>query len=136
MSMKRFTESFPDLTEKGFDTYPVWKWVASNDAYCPVWQFDPLPEDEPTLFMKARFETPGGDNLRGYLVGRDCFYAFGLFVEDEEYVININLPETIEAAESAVGAKLGRRINLFPLKYETDLHFAGKQAIKGVLEWP
>ena len=106
------------------------------DAYCPVENFDPLPEDEPALFLKAEFETPRGERFKGYLVGDDTFYAFGLFVDGNEHVLNLNVPKLIEATERELAATRGESFRLFPLKYETSLAFAGHPRISGVLADP
>lgn len=123
-----------DFTEEMFKQCPVWRWNSSNDGYCPVHQNDPLPEDEPTLFIKANFESPSGESFRGYLVGSDSFYAFGLFVDGGEYVVNLNLPETLELASKAISEKLKTdRFQLLPLKYSTGVHFSGNSNISGIL---
>jgi len=134
--MGKSTESFPDLTREGFDACPVWTWSESNDSYSPVWKLNPLPEDVSTLFLKARLEAASGECFSGYLVGRKSFYAFAIFLEGAEYVVNLNLPETVEEAVSSIGMKLGRNLRLFPLKYETDLHFEGESCIAGVFRQP
>jgi len=125
-----------DFSWELFERHPVWKWNATVDGYCPVEDFDPLPTDEPTLFMKATLTASTGEVFDGYLVGLDRFYAFGLFVGGEEYVINLRLPETIEAAAAAISRKLGKPVRFFPLRYETDLHFAGQPRITGTLGGP
>lgn len=125
-----------DFSRGLFERHPVWKWNATADGHCPVEDFDPLPTNEATLFMKATFTMASGEVVDGYLVGLDRFYAFGLFVDSEEYVVNLRLPETAEAAAAAISGGLGKPISLFPLSFETDFHFAGKPRITGVLEGP
>ena len=84
--------------------------------------------------MKASFETPDGTRFDGYLIGRESFYAFGLFVGGEEYVLNLNLPELVEKNLKVICAHLGKnRMDIFPLKYETNYHFNGKPDIVGTL---
>lgn len=125
---------YRDFSKELFDRHPVWKWNATADGHCPVENFDPLPKDESTLFIKAIFTAASGEVFDGYLVGLERFYAFGLFVSEEEYVINLRLPETAKAAEVAISGTLGKSVRLFPLRYETSLHFAGEPRIAGTLD--
>jgi hypothetical protein len=113
---------------------PVWKWDETNEFLCPVLEYNPLPENEPTLFIKAVFETPEKYRFDGYLIGLHRYYGFGLFVEDQEFVMNLNLPDMIEENLNIICNTLGRQeLVLFPLMYETNYYFEGKQKINGVI---
>jgi hypothetical protein len=125
-----------DFSRESFELYPVWRWNASSDAHCPVIDFDPLPEDESTLFIKATFTAATGEVFDGYLVGLTQFFAFGLFLDNEEFVVNLRLVETTESVATALRRKYGKSIRLFPLKYHTRVHFAGEECICGTLEFP
>ena len=123
-----------ELTEESFDSFPVWTWDDENEGHIPIKNFDPLPEDVPTLFIKACFETPKGRKFRGYLIGSDTFYAFGLFVKGQEYVFNLNLPDMIESTLGDIFHLLDDNpFDLFPLKYETSVHFNGKSDLSGII---
>jgi hypothetical protein len=122
------------LTKNHLDQYPVWKWSEFNDERCPVLNFDPLPDDEPTLFIKARFKTPEGEEFDGYLTGRETFYAFTLFVGEASIQFNLNLPKLITDQWMRLRQIINKpEMSLFPLHYETNVHFKHKQNIQGIL---
>ena len=127
---------YRDLSPELLERYPVWKWNSSTDALCPVETYDPLPIDETSLFIKARFTTAGGERFEGYLIGSIQFYACGLFIDGVEHVVNLRLSETIAIAEAAMQRKFGKQMRLLPLRYESSLRFFDKQPIEGVLEVP
>lgn len=126
------------LTKDLLDQYPVWKWNDSTDARIPVLDFDPLPEDEPTLFLKARFKAPGGEEFDGYLAGRETFYAFAVFIGEADFGFNFNLEEMFKDEVDQLCRVLGKpeQWSLFPLHYETDVHFKDRPDINGFLLWP
>jgi len=123
-----------DLSAAHFVEYPVWKWDEAQEFHCPVSSFEPLPEDEGTLFIRSRFEAPDGLSFDGYLVGTRTFFAFGIFIEDQEYLINLNLPDMAGNTITEMSEVLGLNdLELFPLGYETTVHFQGEPNLKGVL---
>lgn len=122
------------LTPSSFREYPVWKWNESQDGVEPVFNWDPIRSDEPTLFIKADFIAADGTKFEGYLVGLKSFHAFGLFVGDEEYVLNINLPEFIDMDLQAIRKQLGKsELNLFPLEYKTEVSFEDHKKLAGTI---
>lgn len=123
------------LTYEDFEEYPVWKWNDSQDDRKPVLDWNPLPEGEPTLFIKARFIAVDGTVLDGYLVGLDSFYAVGVFVGGRTYVMNLNLPDLLEQTLVDVCGALDRDfMDLFPLKYETEVSFKDEENLQGLIE--
>ncbi len=61
-------------------------------------------------------------------------YAFALFVGDLSFHFNLNLPSIINEQMRALSFSLGRAdIDLFPLRYETDLHFDGEPNLSGFI---
>lgn len=78
-----------------FREYPVLKWNDAEDSHVPLANWKQLPKDVPTLFIKAMFAAADGAKYEGYLIGLENFYAFGLFIGENEYVLNLNLPDMI-----------------------------------------
>jgi hypothetical protein len=123
-----------DLTEAGLQRHPVWKWDDAMEGYLPVQQPDPLPHDQGTLFIRARLVAASGEEFSGYLVGVEAFYAVGLFVMGQEFVLNLNLPDLIADDTEQIRALLGKpALQLFPLKYTDDVGFQHSPAIRGEL---
>ncbi len=120
------------MTEDQFQKHPVWKWNDSRDDCIPVLETNPLPDDEDTLFILAKFKSASGDLLNGYLVGSDSFYAFGLFVEKRDYLFNLNLTDLAISEKASLAEHLGRNeADIFPMTYEADFRFSGLPKIKG-----
>ncbi len=121
------------LTKDHFDRHPVWAWDDGMEGHVPAEPFDPLP-DEVTLFIRARFVAASGERLRGYLIGSESFYAVGLFVEGQEFVLNLNLPELAEADALKISQLLDiPNLELFPMRYEDDVDFKRSPVLRGKL---
>ncbi|MEO8178049.1 MAG: hypothetical protein ABI895_04375 [Deltaproteobacteria bacterium] len=113
-----------DLTEELFARHPIWKWDDAMEGHEPVLHYDPFPDEEGTLFVRARFTAASGEEFAGYLVGIEIFYAVGLFVMGEEHVLNWNLPDRVEGHVKRIKELLQRpALQMFPLKYRDDVHF-------------
>ena len=123
-----------DLTREGFARHPVWAWDDDMEGHVPVEPFDPLPRDRATLFIRARFVAASGEELRGYLIGSETFYAVGLFIGGEEFVLNLNLPQMIEVDMEKIRRLLGApELQLFPLRYADDVGFMRSAPLYGEL---
>ena len=135
-----------ELSEKHFELYPVWSehydyeeideivgWGISRDwlieeikekctgnEHCvyPVLQTNPLP-DRMRIFIKAKFKTPNGINLSGFVVNEDA-YCISIFSENEEYLFNNHslMQDLNQAQENKLEGTL--KTFIFPLEYETD----------------
>jgi len=124
-----------NLTEELFARHPIWKWNDAMEGYLPVPHSDPLPKDQGTLFIRARFAAASGEQFAGYLVGLVSFYAAGLFVKDEEFILNLNLPDLMEADVARIKERLENpALRMFPLKYQDDVGFQHSPPLIGVLE--
>jgi len=122
-----------NLTKEHFDRHPVWTWDDEMEGHVPAEPFDPLP-DETTLFIRARLVAASGEELRGYLIGSESFYAVGLFVGNHQFVLNLNLPELIEADALKIRQLLDAPdLELFPMRYEDDVNFERSAALRGDL---
>ncbi|SHI60119.1 hypothetical protein SAMN02745181_0474 [Rubritalea squalenifaciens DSM 18772] len=122
------------LSPTAFREYPVWKWDDAQEKHEPLTKWQPLPKDEPTLFIKANFVAADGTAFEGYLIGLESYYAVGLFVDGTEHVLNLNLPDMIESSLKVICQRIGKeKVTLFPLHYETEVAFEGQSPIAGVL---
>jgi len=127
--------SAAELTQEQFERCPIWKWDDAMEGYLPVAHSDPLPKDQGTLFIRARFAAASGEQFTGYLVGLGSFYAAGLFVKDEEFILNLNLPDLMEADVARIKELLDNpALRMFPLKYQDDIGFQHSPPLIGVLE--
>ncbi len=134
VNQERSADMVKNLTKELFDRHPVWKWDKTNEGHCPVENPETLPEGDPSLFFRAIFKTSDGETFNGYVIGRESFYAFGLFVEGKEIVLNLNLPEFIQEEIQEICALLGRQnLQLFPLHFQTQFRVDEKHEIQGTL---
>jgi len=121
------------LSETDFEEYPVWVWDDEMEGHQPISEPEPTPEDYGTLFIKARLEVEG-HQFNGYLVGGLTFYAFGLFIDDRLFVMNLNLPDLIEKDMAEIYRLLKcKPFKLFPLHYESPVRLRGGRRIEGIL---
>lgn len=86
-----------DLTAGGFALYSIWVWDDEQEGYHSLIGSGAFPDQFGTCFIKAAFKAANGKDLDGYLVGVQSFYAFGLFVGNQEYLINLSVPDLAEA---------------------------------------
>jgi len=123
-----------EMSLDAFRKYPVWIWNDTEDALVPVENWKQLPNDDP-LFIKAVFTGPDGAKYDGYLVGYEHYHAFGLFVGEEEYILNFTLPDMMADSIHAIGNQVGKNnLKLFPLEYLVETIFDGLPQIKGTFD--
>jgi hypothetical protein len=121
------------FTEEDFERYPVWTPGDEEDEYRPISEAEPSPENHGTLLIKAQFQL-NGRWLNGYLIGGPTFYAFGIFVNGREFVINLNLPTLNEKCFTEICRLLNwQSVNLFPVRYRSEVRFQGGRPIRGTL---
>jgi hypothetical protein len=120
------------LTASDFARYPVWVWDDGKDKQCPIDDVEIDPAQYDTLFIRATFSTHG-HKLKGYLIGDgESFYAFGIFVDGEELIFNLNLPDLMAEEQAKLYRFLGgRAVELFPLRYESDVRLKGIPSVAG-----
>ena len=146
-----------ELSKEHFEAYPVWsehydydeideivswgidrEWLlreieakCTGNEHCvyTLLQTNPLPE-RMRIFIRARFRTPNGVNLNGFVVNEDA-YALGIFWENVKYVFNNHplLRELNEEQEAKLRDTVGDAI--FPLQYETDFRNNAGERIRG-----
>jgi len=124
-----------DLNEESFEIHPVWTWDESTEGYVSVDDYEPLPDNISPFFLKAKFETQDTKKFNGYLVGTNVFYAFGIFINKNEFGVNFRLPDLYEEDLSKIRRILNEpNFNLFPLIYTSELHFKSCENISGVFD--
>ena len=122
------------LSRADFEAHPIWVWDEDSDVHLPIADQEPSPEEDGPLFIKARFESHGR-LFDGYLIGGSTFYAFGLFVEDHEFVMNLNTPDWMDKYLLEICAILQcEPFKLFPLRFESPVRFKGGRVISGSLQ--
>lgn len=121
-----------ELRQEDFEQFPVWVWDDEQEGFHPLTGIGAVPSEFPVAFMRAKFILPSGHELTGYLIGLDSFYAFGLFVDDEHYVVNRNAPDLAEPVFRSIAHKFGIP-DVMPMRYICDV-FDG-QLIEGTLEF-
>jgi hypothetical protein len=121
------------LTADSFIRYPIWVWDDSKEGYHPLVGQGPMPDEFGTLFVRATFVPPSGREITGYLIGLRSFYAVGLFVNGEHFVLNRNAPDLAALTMKSIGPKLSGE-PLLPLRYRSDV-LKGQTPIEGVFEF-
>lgn len=123
-----------DLSVQDFVSYPIWAWDETQEWLNPIDEFSTLPEEYGTLFVKSKFKSADGIEFSGYLVGTLSFYAFGLFVDGQEIVINLNLPDMAQESVQEIERIMGlTELHLFPISYESEIKCDDGSPIQGLL---
>lgn len=119
-----------ELTPETFARFSIWTWDDEQEGYHPVSGTGSLPSDYPTFFIRAKFTASCGRRLAGYLIGRDSFWGFGLFIGEKEYLVNFNLPNLARPVLSSLSDEV--KGDVFPLSYIAEL--PGCESITGVFQ--
>lgn len=122
-----------DLSKEDFERFPIWVWDDEQEGYHPLVGTGPVPFGFGTLFVRATFRPVSGTSISGYLVGLRSFYAFGLFVDGEHYVVNRNARDLAGPVFELIAQKLGVR-EVMPMRYRCDV-FEGQPPIEGILDF-
>ena len=118
------------LSKKDFEQYPIWVWDDENEGHLPL--SEPSYEYG-TLFIKAHFKTEGY-TFEGFLVGIDTFYAFCIFINDEEISFNLNLPGLFEVKIKKIFDLLQcNPFQFFPIQYKADVCLEDEKELSGTL---
>jgi hypothetical protein len=122
------------FTKADFDQYLVWVWDDEMEGHLPLSENELSPDSEyDTFFIKARFEV-NGCWFDGYLLGDETYYAFGLFVGDQQFIMNLNAPDMIEEGLVEIRRLMNwEPFELFPFRYESPVRYEGGQVIAGTL---
>jgi hypothetical protein len=121
------------LTIEDFEHYPVWTWDDTNEYQVPIQEDNPSWDDYDNYFIKAKFKTNTYD-FDGFLVGAKLFYAFGIFVKGQTFVLNLNMPDRVEVDLKKIFHLLNcQPFPFFPVHYESTVRFRENGIIKGML---
>jgi hypothetical protein len=132
--MARLNDSWKkNLRKEDFEKYPIWVWDDANEGFLPI-SDSKYTTEYGTLFIKSVFESDG-HFFDGYLVGFDFFYAFGLFLYEQEVGLNINMPEFVPKFQTQIFKLLNcTPFLLFPMRYKSSINFEDGTPISGVFE--
>ncbi len=121
------------LSLEEFEKYPVWTWDDEHEGYLPISANQPSPEDYEILIIKAQFET-NGYNFEGYLVRDISIYAFGVYVEEKLFPMNLKLQALAQENLKEIFNLLKcKPFQFFPIRYRSAVHLKGSPEIKGSL---
>lgn len=121
------------LILEDFECYPVWTWDDTNEYQVPILESNPSWYDYDNYFIKAKFST-NSYNFDGFLVGVRNFYAFGIFIKGQTFVLNLNMPERIEMHLNKIFHLLDcQPFSFFPVHYVSPVRFRESGIIKGTL---
>lgn len=122
-----------NLLGADFEQYPIWTWTDDHERLRPINELDLSTADHQGLLIKARFRSTNGCLLDG----EESFFAFGLFVGDREFVMNLNMPRAMRSDLEIICRSLQcDPSTFFPIYFESDIQLEDGIAIEGVLEIP
>jgi hypothetical protein len=96
-----------DLGRSDFKRFPIWTWDDAMERHQPILGDGDLPGEYGTHFIQAALTLPSGKTLSGYLVGLESFYTFGIFIGENEYPFNLNLPDMAKTSISDISRESG-----------------------------
>lgn len=124
----------------GIDAYwldqELAKYHSGNEhAVYPLLEVNPFPE-RMSIFIRARFRTPAGQNLSGYIVNEDADPALFICHGGKEFGFNRGLLEwTIEDIRVLQRLLPDPADSIFPLVYETDFTDEEGRRIEGTFDF-
>lgn len=122
------------LILEDLDQHSIWKFSDVDDLAYPVMSADDFPEDDFDLRIRAEFLTKSGIKLRGYIVGVQDIFSIRVYIDDQTFSFNKNLPEYFIEDLNKLNKILGKSLTLSdfsPLKYTTDIDLKGFKNIEG-----
>ena len=122
------------FSREDFETYPVWTWDDEHEGHLPISENEPSVEDYDILIIKSKFETCGYV-FDGYLVGGVSFYAFGVFVADRLFPMNLRLHSLVRQNLKEIFRLLKcEPFEFFPVHYNSPVHLKECKMISGYLD--
>lgn len=125
------------LSERHFRYARVWEYVDEEDSWeennelRPVLESVLSPDDLGLILIKADFWSADGHHFNGYVVSEQP-YAIGLYVNDREFVFNVNLKKEAVQQLSDLRRLVGNGgTNIFPLIYKAQAKLADGGEISG-----
>ncbi|MCP1626337.1 hypothetical protein [Pseudomonas nitroreducens] len=122
-----------------YEEHPIWRYDDSDELNYPVLTTDDLGDSIFDLSFKAKFSTPTGRSLDGYIVGFGDIFSIGLFANDKVFFVNKNLAslskEQLHSFLSELGWAQTMSIeDIFPLSYSTGIYRAPFIDFEGVFD--
>lgn len=83
------------LTKADFDKYSIWVWDDEMENKVPISDNEPSRYDFGAFFIKCRLII---DNrvFEGYVIGNESYYAVGLFIDHNGFILNVNTPDLLD----------------------------------------
>ena len=101
----------------------------------PLLEVNPFPARS-HLYIRARFETPAGQSLVGYIINEDASPAISIFYGGRLFSFNRVMFEWGMASKEALQQLLPNSADpILPLKYETDFTDDEGNKIEGVFDY-
>lgn len=121
------------MTRDCFERFAVWAWDDEQENHCPVKiEGDTLPDDLGPLFIKAAIRTASGREFDGYVIGLESYYCFAIFVNDEEFMFNMNLSEFLDDEIKRLFVSMNEEnMGFFPVNYRTKFKFSDSEKVTG-----
>ncbi len=122
------------LTLSDIKQHSIWKFTDIDDLAHPINTPDDIPEDSFDLIIRAKFTTPTGIELIGYIVGVQNIYCISIYAGDEKFFFNRNLPNDYPKTLAKLGKALNCSLSILdfsPLQYTTDIHLECFKNISG-----
>lgn len=124
----------PYLTLSDVKQHSLWKNNNIDDLMYTITCEKDFPEDIFDLKIRAKFITPCGIELLGYLVGAGEIYCIAIFAGDKVFYFNRNRPQDYAEKLNEMNQLLGKNLtleNFSPLKYTTDIDLEGLGNFEG-----
>lgn len=126
-------------TPSDFFECAIWRYDEGDDLYHPVLAPDELPDSERDLSIRAVFTTPSGKKMDGYVVGISRVFSMGLFGREKLFHANKSLIHESEGwmrdfIQERPDLGLSSPEDIFPLKYDTQIHQDGYADFSGTFD--
>lgn len=124
----------PYLTLSDLEQYSIWKLNDVDDLMYPITCEKDSPDDIFDLCIRTRFFTPSGIEFLGYIVGFGDIFSIAIFIKENVFYFNRNLPGDYAKTLSKMSKILGKNLtlsNFSPLKYTTDFLLDGYNNFEG-----
>ncbi len=121
------------LSLDDLETYPVWTWDNEHEGLLPISDDMPAPEDYEALFIKSNFKT-NNHTFQGYIVMDVIVYAFGIFIQNKLFAINLGLTKlTNDTLKEIFQEMKCEPFDFFPIFFKSSVHLKEKKELSGTL---
>lgn len=124
------------LTKKDLQQHSMWIERDEDELTYPICGEQDFPENMGfnDLRIRARFITPAGIELNGYIIGLKNIYCIVIFLNDEVIYLNKNLYKDCLIAIEKINKITGQHLSVkdfSPLKFDTQIDIEGFKNIQG-----